>query len=106
MTCCIVALALAWQLIAFWRRLKAWLGVKPRVRSAPTTIGVAAANAIDFFRRPAVRLALIAVLALEAGAAGAYVFNHRVHIGNEFSSAVFQATGLARDLCRGLAKAD
>ncbi len=104
MTCCVVALALAWQLIALWRRLKSWLGIAERQRKAPRSLGVAAANAIDFFRRPAVRGAVLVALALEAGAAGAYVFNHRVHLVNEARMAVYDVTGTAWDLCRGVAR--
>ena len=106
MTCCVVALALAWQIIAAWRRIKTWLGIAPSERTAPRSIGVAAANFIDLFRRPALRMALFAVLALEAGVAGAFVYDHRVHIGNEIAAVVFDSTGFAVGLCRGLLGAD
>lgn len=102
MTCCIVALALAWQLIAAWRRLTGFLGIAPRARIAPRSLGVMAANALDALRHPAWRVALLAVVAVEAGVAGAYVYEHRFHIGNEVAAVVFDSTGFALAMCREL----
>jgi len=103
MTCCIVALALVWHLLEAWRRLKGWLGITGPARTQPRTTGVAAAAIVDFLRRPALRAALATVIALEAGVAGAYAYDHRHHIGNEVAAAVHGATGFAVDLCHGLA---
>ncbi|MEQ8233388.1 MAG: hypothetical protein RKL32_16910 [Gammaproteobacteria bacterium] len=105
-TCCVIALALAWQLIAAWRRIKGWLGLGGKTRSAPRTLGVAAANAVELLRHPALRLGLFAVIAFEVGLAGGYVFDHRVHLGNEVAALVFDATGYARDLCNSLVTVD
>lgn len=102
MTCCVIALALAWQLIRMTRWLRAQFGIAPRERTAPGGFGVAAANVALALRRPSLRLALLTVLMLEAGAAGAWVFSHRNHIGNEIAYAVFDATGYAADLCTQL----
>ena len=106
MTCCIVALALAWQLIRMTRWLCTRLGFAPRERTAPSGIGVIAANVALAMRRPSLRVALLTVLMLEASAAGAYVFSHRNHIGNEIAYAVFDATGYAADLCTSLLGGD
>jgi hypothetical protein len=100
-TCCVIALALAYQIIAAWRGLKRLLGIAERTRRAPRAPGVAIANALAWLRRPAFRLALLAVLALEATFAGAYVFEHRTHIGNELAARVFDLTGFASALCDG-----
>ena len=102
MTCCVIALALAWQCIAFLRWLRGLLGIEVRERTAPGNLGVLAANFAERVRRPGLRTALVLILALEAGAAGAYVFNHRTHIGNEIAARVFDSTGYAFELCRGL----
>ncbi|MGE0484038.1 MAG: hypothetical protein AB7Q81_07850 [Gammaproteobacteria bacterium] len=103
MTCCVIALALAYQLIAAWRGLKRLLGIAERTPRAPRAPGVAIANALAYLRHPTLRVALVAVLALEAGFAGAYVFEHRTHIGNEVAARVFDLTGFASALCDGTA---
>jgi len=95
MTCCVIALALAWQLIHAWQRLRGWVGLAPR------RAGRAATRLRAWLARPTVRVALLAVIAFEAGAAGTYVYQHRSHIGNELGTAVFGVTGFALDLCRG-----
>lgn len=105
-TCCIVALALVWQVIAAWRRLKTWLGFGGRARSAPYTFGIAAANALELLRHPASRVTVLALVAFEVGAASAYVLEHRVHLGNEIAAIVFDVTGYARGLCSGVAMVD
>jgi len=102
MTCCVIALALAYQLIAGWRGLKRWLGIVPRTDRKPRAAGVVAASIIARIRRPGWRVALLTVLALEAGAASAYAYNHRYHIQNEVAAALFGVSGFARDLCRGV----
>ena len=102
MTCCVIALALAWQCIAFWRWLRGLLGIEVRERTAPGNFGILAANFAERLRSPGLRTTLVLILALEAGAAGAYVFNHRTHIGNEIAVRVFDTTGYAFELCRGL----
>ncbi len=101
MTCCVIALALAYQLVAGWRALKRLLGIAPRPDRAPRATGVLVATLVQRVRRPAWRVALLAVLALEAGAASGYAYNHRHHIGNEVAVVLFGITGFARDLCRG-----
>ncbi|MGR8921260.1 MAG: hypothetical protein ACU85V_16715 [Gammaproteobacteria bacterium] len=102
MTCCIIALALAWQLMVAWRKLRGWLGFRPAVKTAPSSLALRVVDVLDWFRRPALRTLLLVALALEAGAAGAYVYNHRTHLGNELRVAVFDATGLALDMCRSV----
>ncbi len=94
MTCCVIALALAWQVIHAWQRLRGWCGLAPRRAS------LAATRLRAWLTRPALRIALLAVIAFEAGAAGTYVYQHRSHIGHELGTAVFGVTGYARDLCR------
>ena len=102
MTCCIVALALVWQLLSAWRRLRHWLGFAPRELSRPRTTGVAAAALVDGLRRHAPRAALGAFLILGFAATGAYAYEHRFHVGTEIGAAVFDLTGFAQDLCRNI----
>jgi len=102
MTCCIIALALVYQLLAAWRWCKSALGICDAAPRAPRAPGLVLANLVLGLRRPSVRLALIAVLALEGAAAGAYVFEHRAHIGNELGAFVFEATGFGLALCRSV----
>ncbi len=102
LTCCIIALALAWQLIAGWRWLKQRLGIASPARTSPRTFGVMAANVVDVFRHPVWQVTLLAVVALEAGAAGTYIYEHRFHINNEVQALVFNASGFAFDMCRDL----
>ena len=101
MTCCAIALALAYQLIGAWRACKRFLGIAPSASRAPRAPGVFVANLLEHLRRPGWRVALFAALALEAGAAGAYTFEHRHHIGRELAAVVFEASGFATALCRG-----
>lgn len=101
MTCCVVALALVWHLVAGWRRVRGWLGLPDVARRRPRTFGVAAANAVAWLRHPALRGLVLAVLALEAGAAGAYAYQHKYHIAREIGVAIHGVTGFARALCRG-----
>jgi len=101
MTCCVVALALAMQIIAAWRRMKGWLGIKPRETVAQHGLGTVLAGCIDRLRHPYVRYAIFAALVLEGAVAGAWVYGHRAHVGNEISAAVFASTGYALALCDG-----
>lgn len=100
MTCCIIALALVYQVLAAWRWCKGVLGIRDRAPRAPRATGLIVANLVLGLRRPSVRFALIVVLALEGAAAGALVFDHRTHIGNELGAFVFEATGFGLALCR------
>lgn len=100
MTCCVIALALVYQLLAAWRWTKRKLGIHESAPRAPRAPGLLLANLALGLRRPAVRVALITVLSIEGAAAGAYVFEHRNHIGNEVARVVFAATGLGFALCR------
>ena len=102
MTCCIIALALAWQLIAGWRWLKQRLGLAGAARTAPRTLGVVAANIVDILRHPLWQFALLAFVAIQAGVAGTYIYEHRFHISNEVQAMVFDSTGFALDMCRDL----
>jgi hypothetical protein len=101
MTCCVVALALAMQVIEAWRRVKGWLGIKPRARVVNHGLGTDIAALLDRLRHPYVRYAVFAVLVLESAAAGAWVYGHRAHVGNEISALVFHSTGFAVALCDG-----
>lgn len=99
MTCCVVALALAMQIIEAWRRMKSWLGIKPRDRVASHGLGTVMANFVGRLRHPYVRYAVFTALMLEGASAGAWVYGHRAHVGNEISAVVFRSTGLAIGLC-------
>jgi hypothetical protein len=101
MNCCVVALALAMQVIEAWRRVKGWLGIKPRARVVNHGLGTDIAALLDRLRHPYVRYAVFAVLVLESAAAGAWVYGHRTHVGNEISALVFHSTGFAVALCDG-----
>ena len=101
MTCCVVALALAMQIIEAWRRVKGWLGIKPRERVADHGLGTVMANLVARLRHPTVRYAVFAALMLEGASAGAWVYGHRAHVGNEISAVVFKSTGFALALCDG-----
>ena len=101
MTCCVVALALAMQIIEAWRRVKGWLGIKPRTRVVNHGLGTDIAGLLDRLRHPYVRYAVFAVMVLESAAAGAWVYGHRAHVGNEISALVFHSTGFALALCDG-----
>ena len=99
MTCCVIALALAFQLIEAWRRLKAWVGLAPSTRIKPRAPGVFIANLLDHLRHRGVRYTVLAIMLLEAGAVGAWTYDHRVHLGNELAALVFETTGYGRELC-------
>ena len=101
MTCCVIALALAMQIIAAWRRVKGWLGIKPRTTVPSHGLGTVIANLLERLRHPYVRYAIFAVLVLESASVGAWVYGHRAHVGNEISALVFHSTGFARALCDG-----
>ena len=101
MTCCVIALALAMQIIEAWRRVKGWLGIKPRTSVAQHGLGTVLAGLIDRLRHPSVRYAVFAALLLEGASAGAWVYGHRAHVGNEISAWVFESTGYALALCDG-----
>lgn len=101
MTCCVVALALAMQIIEAWRRVKGWLGIKPREQVASHGLGTVMANFVQRLRHPYVRYAVFAALLLEGASAGAWVYGHRAHVSNEISAVVFRSTGFALALCDG-----
>ncbi len=101
MTCCVIALALAMQIIESWRRVKAWLGIAPRASTASYGLGTVVAGLLERLRYPSVRYTVFALLALEAALAGAWVYTHRIHLGNEVAVVVFNATGFGRALCDG-----
>lgn len=101
MTCCVVALALAMQIIEAWRRVKGWLGIKPRETVASYGLGTVVAGLIERLRHPSVRYAVFAALLLEGAAAGAWVYGHRAHVSNEIAALVFKSTGFALALCDG-----
>lgn len=98
MSCCVIALALVYQLIAAVRRVRAFFG-----------LGLAAAEVAGHTRlrrrcaaalgRPWVRVVLVGALAVEGAAAGTLAYEHRFHLQNEIASLVFTTTGLARSLC-------
>ncbi len=101
MTCCVIALALAMQIIAAWRRVKGWLGIKPRETVASHGLGTVIATLLERLRHPSVRYAVFTLLVLESASAGAWVYGHRAHVGNEISALVFHSTGFALALCDG-----
>mgnify|MGYP006910980368 FL=1 len=101
MTCCVVALALAMQIIEAWRRVKSWFGIQPRETVASHGFGTVMANFVTRVRHPYVRYAVFTALMLEGASAGAWVYGHRAHVGNEISAAVFESTGFALALCDG-----
>lgn len=101
MTCCVIALALAMQIIEGWRRVKGWLGIKPRETVASHGLGTTLANLLDRLRHPYVRYAVFAALMLEGASVGAWVYGHRAHVSNEISAMVFESTGFALALCDG-----
>ncbi|MEX2479734.1 MAG: hypothetical protein WD928_02620 [Gammaproteobacteria bacterium] len=100
MTCCIIALALVYQLLAAWRWMKRTVGIRESAPRPPRAPGLLLANLALGLRRSGVRVVLVAVLSIEGAVAGAYVFEHRNHIGNEVARVVFDATGLGFALCR------
>ena len=102
MTCCVVALALAMQIIEGWRRLKRLFGIEARERPvASRGLGTLLAIGLERLRHPAVRYAIFAALALEAGVAGTWLYGHRVRLGQEIQASVFASTGIALGLCDG-----
>ncbi len=101
MTCCVIALALAMQIIEAWRRVKNFFGIKPRETVASHGLGTVVAGFIERLRHPSVRYAVFAALLLEGVSAGAWAYGHRAHVANEISALVFKSTGYALALCDG-----
>ena len=104
MSCCVLALAFAMQIIATWRRFKAWCGW----RAGPSPVrdrglGTVVATARERLRHPAVKLSVLVLVALEGGWLGGWVYAHRLHLGNEATALVFTTTGYLRDGCDGVA---
>lgn len=104
MSCCVLALAFAMQIIATWRRFKAWCGW----RAGPSPVrdrglGTVVATALERLRHPTVKLAVLVLVALEGGWLGGWVYAHRLHLGNEAAALVFTTTGYLRDGCDGVA---
>ena len=99
MTCCVIALALAMQVIETWRRLKAWLGIVPRVSTSAYGFGTVIAGVLERLRHPMVRYIVFALLAIEGVGAGAWVYAHRFHIANEIAVVVFKTTGFGNGIC-------
>lgn len=104
MTCCVIALAFAMQLIESWRRVKDWLGIVPRehAHAAGGGLGTAVAGWMEKLRHPAVRYSVAGLIAFEAVAGAAWVYGHRVHLGNEMAALVYATTGYGSGLCDGL----
>lgn len=103
MSCCVIALALAMQIITAWRRFKSWCGIAPR--AAPVGdrgLGTIVAITLDRLRRPAVKFAVLTAIAIEGAWLGGWVYDHRIHVGNEMSAVVFATTGYVRDGCDGV----
>lgn len=102
MSCCIVALAFAMQLLATWRRVKAWLGIQARDEAiGDHGIGTVLANGLEHLRSPRWRFVVLAMLVVEGAWAGDWLYAHRVHLGNELAAFVFETTGYGPDLCAG-----
>jgi hypothetical protein len=102
MTCCVIALALAMQVIETWRRIKACLGIKADAEGAALRApGVAMAGLLDQLRHPAVRYVVFALLIVEGVVAGGWLYGHRAHVGNALAASVFQVSGFAFGLCDG-----
>lgn len=99
MTCCVIALALAMQIIESWRRLKAWLGIVPKATNATHGLGTVVAGLLERLQHPAVRYAVFALIMVEAFLGATWVYAHRVHLGNELAAVVFETTGLGSALC-------
>ena len=97
MSCCAIALALAYQLIAAVRRVRAWFGHESPPEREPGLPFKATLSAM--LRRPGVRLALLSMLTIESAVAGAMVYEHRTHLHNEVTALVFSVGGYAYDLC-------
>jgi hypothetical protein len=101
MTCCVIALALAMQLIESWRRFKAWAGIVDRPERQGEPLGVRAAALAQRLRHPGVKYAVLAAIVIESAAAGAWAYSHRNHVENAVGSAFYSATGFALALCDG-----
>lgn len=101
MTRCVIALALAIQLIESWRRFKGWAGIAERPERTGAPLGVVAANIVERLRHPVVRHAVAAIIVFEAAAVGAWASGHRNHVENALSAAIFSVTGIASALCDG-----
>lgn len=99
MTCCVIALALAMQLIETWRRVKAWFGIAPTTNTADHGLGTIVATLLERLTLPAVRNTVLTLLVIEAVVAGGWVYAHRAHVGNELAVLLFETTGFGRALC-------
>lgn len=99
MTCCVIALALAMQLIETWRRVKGWLGIAPTTSTADHGLGTVVASSLERLRLPAVRNTVLTLLVIEAVMAGSWVYTHRAHLGTELALVLFETTGFGRALC-------
>ncbi len=98
MSCCVIALALVYQLIAVIRRVRAFFGLGLRADElAGHTLLRRRVAAL--LARPWLRVALVGLLVIEGAAAGTLAYEHRFHLQNEIAAVVFATTGLARDLC-------
>ncbi len=101
MSCCVIALALAMQIIESWRRLKAWFGIVPDTGSSSHGLGTVVAGLIERLQHPAVRYAVLTLIMVEACFGATWVYGHRVHLGNELAAVVFETTGFGTALCDG-----
>lgn len=100
MTCCVIALALAMQIIEGWRRLKRLCGIETRARPvASRGVGTLVATALERLRLPYLRYAVFMLLAVEGAAAGTWLYGHRDHVEHELAAAVFATTGFGFGLC-------
>ena len=99
MTCCVVALALAMQLIESWRRVKALVGIRSDDNAVPRATGAAIGSFVLALQRPRWRRLVLIALIVEGAAAGIWFTSHRVHVGNALEAAVFSTTGVARAMC-------
>lgn len=101
MTCCVIALAFAMQIIETWRRMKAALGIAPRPATSSHGLGTVVAGLLERLRHPSIRYAAFALIALEMVFAASWMYAHRVHLGNEAAAMVYQTTGFGRAICDG-----
>jgi hypothetical protein len=101
MTCCVIALALAMQIIESWRRFKAWAGIVDRAELRGEPLGVRAANLAQRLKHPLVKYAVATLIVVESAAAGAWAYGHRNHVESAVGSAIYSATGFALALCDG-----
>ena len=101
MTCCVIALALAMQVIESWRRLKSWFGIVPRESTAEYGLGTVVAGLLERLRSPALKYVVLTLLALEGAWAGGWLYAHRAHLGNEIAALIYAGTGYGSALCNG-----